>query len=86
MPLISPPAGTLVITHPRQGAVPSWRRAGEVLLPVPTSIRFPPRLKSWLEHQAKRENSTVSRIVVRELAAWQKRHAKRHKLAEQPTE
>ena len=47
------------------------------MLPVPTSIRLPRRLKQWLERQALAENSTVSRIIVREIAAYMKRRTKR---------
>ena len=49
------------------------------MLPVPTSVRLPLKLKRWLERQALNEFTHVSRIVVREMTRYMKRHQKRHK-------
>ncbi len=61
-----------------------FRHTGVPLLPVPTSIRLPRRLKQWLERQALAENSTVSRIIVREIAAYMKRRVRRTKEPVEP--
>lgn len=40
------------------------------MLPSPTSIRFPEKLRAFLVAQAARENSTISQIVVRIVRDW----------------
>ena len=35
------------------------------LPPLPTSIRIPPDLKTWLEKRARRERQSMSNLIVR---------------------